>query len=510
MNKRRMKKMEGKTKDVLIARTILEEFKNDVGRYVPETGGMLGCTRKTNRIDLYYFDKYSKNTSGSFYYDQETMSRVYRKWKERGWQMVGIIHSHPLWMVQPSYHDISSALIHMDFLEQDFFYLPIVQSKRNGEYTLYLYETRLEKDEVVCELLDVISAEGKVHRVKHRPWKESYSLRQLRAYLGQPVEEAEEVLQETVKDSKAYFTKIKGLYPEAIKDKVIVCVGTGGARSFLENMARCGVKNFLLMDKDVVSPTNIATQGVFVSEMGREKTDAIKDRILDINPDANVKTVNRFLDDSIADSEFKAYLDLFPNKKPKDYLILGCTDNFEAQKRSSLLALKYGIPYLAAMLYKDGAAAELTFYYEGVTPACPRCLLRNRFEAYENGFVNDVTSAGVSIFATERMNSLKGMIALMLLSYHEDANSPYSNMLDKVKNRNFVQIRLRPDLEQLLGIHTFDNVLAGASDYTFMDEVLWIPQVPDSPANGEKTCKLCHGTGDLRNLYMYWPDTRAV
>ena len=264
-----------------------------------------------------------------------------------------------------------------------------------------------------------------------------------------------------------YFSKISTLYPAKVLDKVIVCVGTGGARSFLENMARSGFRNYVLLDADVVSPSNIATQAVYISEIGRKKVEVIRDRIMDINPDAKVLCVDRFLDDRMSDDEFKEYLDSFPNKTSKDYLILGCTDNFDAQKRSSYLALKYSMPYLAAMMYEGGAAAELIFVYPGVTESCPRCLLRNRFEKYENGFVNDVDSSCCPIFATERMNAIKGFVAIMLLMYQEEPSSMFNTMLDEVKDRNFVEIRMNPHLDKTkLGIGLFDRILQRASKYT--------------------------------------------
>ena len=310
-----------------------------------------------------------------------------------------------------------------------------------------------------------------------------------------------------------YFAKVSTLYPPKALNKVIVCIGTGGARSFLENMARGGFRNFVLMDADVVSPSNIATQGVFISEIGRKKVEVIRDRIIDINPDAQVICVDRFLDNNMSDEEFKSFLDVFPGMTATDYLILGCTDNFEAQKRSSLLALKYGMPYLAAMMYEGGAAAEIIFVYPGVTESCPRCLLRDRFEKYESGFVNDVDSSACPIFATERMNSLKGYIALMLLMYHEDPENPFCRMLDDVKNRNFVEIRLTPYLKDTkLGIGLFDRVFAGAARYVFFDESIWVPQHPDSEKYGEKPCKLCGGIGDLTALQTAFSnvDTRNI
>lgn len=532
---------------------VLDEFRRSVGRYWPETGGMLASTQNSELIDKCHFDTHSQNTPGTFYYDVETMSKVFRAWKSKGYITNGIYHSHPKGAIHPSYHDISTALLHINFFGLDYFYLPIFQPDRKGFYTLYFYVVRKVQDNLEVNLNYVLKAtQDGYEYIPFRAWKRCYPIEQLNAY-RKSIEKAAEADRATTVTEKnesniassrtitittmqedenmsaeksiastrsmtevpvqEYFKKVTSLYPDNVLDKVIVCIGTGGARSFLENCARSGFRNYILMDADVVSPSNIATQGVFISEMGKKKVEIIRDRIMDINPRANVICVDKFLDDRMSDEEFKWYMNNFPNKKPTDYLILGCTDNFEAQKRSSLLALKYGTPYLAAMMYEAGAAAEIIFVYPGVTESCPRCLLRDRFEKYENGFVNDVDSSSCPIFATERMNSLKGYIALMLLMYHEDSENPFSRMLDDVKNRNFVEIRLNPYLkDSKLGIGLFDRVFADASRYVYFDETLWIPQHPDRSEFGSETCKLCGGTGDLTSLQEKWKytDTRGI
>lgn len=493
----------------VFTREVLDRFRKDVGRLPAETGGMLASTGEEGIIDRCYFDRHSRNTPGTFYYDVESMSEKFREWKEKGYITNGIYHSHPTGAIRPSYHDVSSALLHLDFFRLDYFYLPIFQPQSQGRYTLYFYVARREKEKLRVGLESVIRAEEEGYGYPpFRSWQREYSIQDLRAYLG-----SREKAPEQTDQMADFFGKTAKLYPQKVLDKVIVCVGTGGARSFLENCARSGFRNYVLMDADVVSASNVATQGVFVSEIGKKKVEVIRDRILDINPRARVVCVDRFLDDNMSDREFKSCLDSFPGKASKDYLILGCTDNFEAQKRSSLLALKYGIPYLAAMMYKGGAAAELIFVYPGVTESCPRCLLRDRFEKYERGFQNDVSSDACPIFATERMNALKGYLALMLLMYREAPGSPFDRMLDEVKDRNFVEIRLTPHLKDSeLGIGIFDRVLAGAERYTYMDETLWIPQHPDRPEFGEKPCLLCGGTGDLRSLQSKWKwiDTRDI
>ena len=100
--------------------------------------------------------------------------------------------------------------------------------------------------------------------------------------------------------TQEYFKKVSSLYPDKVLDK-------GWYRG-----ARSGFRNYVLIDADVVSHSNIATQGVFVSEMGKKKVEVIRDSILDINRDATVICVDKFMDDKMSDEEFKGYMDRFP------------------------------------------------------------------------------------------------------------------------------------------------------------------------------------------------------
>jgi tRNA A37 threonylcarbamoyladenosine dehydratase len=82
-------------------------------------------------------------------------------------------------------------------------------------------------------------------------------------------------------------------------------VGGGGARQHYEDLARCGVGQFVLIDHDVVGEENIATQQVYLEEVGRAKVDCIADRILQINPDAWVEVYQKPLDEIDDDSFFR-------------------------------------------------------------------------------------------------------------------------------------------------------------------------------------------------------------
>ncbi len=69
-------------------------------------------------------------------------------------------------------------------------------------------------------------------------------------------------------------------------------VGIGGAGGLGSNCAlalvRTGFKNFEIIDKDVVDASNLNRQDYTLKDIGRPKVEALKDRLLSINPDADV------------------------------------------------------------------------------------------------------------------------------------------------------------------------------------------------------------------------------
>ena len=74
--------------------------------------------------------------------------------------------------------------------------------------------------------------------------------------------------------------------PEDVKGKVHI-VGCGSVGSTVaENLARCGVKKFVLWDFDVVEPHNIVNQMFTHDDIGRPKVEALRDLLVSINPEA--------------------------------------------------------------------------------------------------------------------------------------------------------------------------------------------------------------------------------
>ena len=91
---------------------------------------------------------------------------------------------------------------------------------------------------------------------------------------------------------------------EKLKEAKVAVFGLGGVGSFVcEGLARSGVGNFILIDFDKTDESNINRQLIAnVNTIGRYKVDLMRERILEINPDANVEIHKEFyMADSTSD-----------------------------------------------------------------------------------------------------------------------------------------------------------------------------------------------------------------
>lgn len=113
----------------------------------------------------------------------------------------------------------------------------------------------------------------------------------------------------------------------------VLVVGVGGVGAYAAEMiVRAGVGRMTIADADKVSETNINRQLVALhSTIGREKCEVLAERLLDINPELELKMVNRFIKDSetdaLLDSEkFDYVVDAIDTLSPKLALIKGALD----------------------------------------------------------------------------------------------------------------------------------------------------------------------------------------
>lgn len=458
-----------------------------VGTKPPENGMPLGGDPVDGVVRHVVFDDGAERSASTYSPDHVRLNRLLTEWwGPSGIRLLGFVHSHPGRFTQPSGGDLRYARV-------------ILQANPHLERLLMPIVT-VEPEPALHPFIVVCTPDG----VEARP----AALEVLDEMLVSPLEraEAKPVANATPREIREEtFRRVVGAYdlPHLRYCRVVI-VGVGGAAGFAEDLVRAGVHEVVLIDPDTVSATNLATQQVYRRDLGRPKVEAIADRLRGINPAVEALALQRDFDE-LSETDIESLLGLDLARPPIRTILCGCTDAFFAQARVNRVGLQFGVPTLCAQVYAEGRGAEITFTHPGITPACHRCILRSRYEAFlKEGFVNTVTSDGTPVSSTTRLNSTKLFVALALLHYGT-AHRRWGHILERIGNRNLIQLRLDPDL----ALPVFERVLSGDRGRIFSDEAVWLPQQPECPATGREPCPDCGGSGDLREAIGSFTDTRV-
>ncbi|MCD7909292.1 MAG: tRNA threonylcarbamoyladenosine dehydratase [Clostridium sp.] len=149
--------------------------------------------------------------------------------------------------------------------------------------------------------------------------------------------------------------------------------GVGGVGSHaIEALARSGVGSLALVDNDTVSLTNINRQSIALhSTVGRYKTQVMREKLADINPQCRVSVFETF----VLPDNLEA---LFEKIGPVDY-ILDAIDTVTAKLALITYAQSRHIPIIASMGTGNKLHPEL-FQISDIykTSVCPLCKVMRR------------------------------------------------------------------------------------------------------------------------------------
>lgn len=111
----------------------------------------------------------------------------------------------------------------------------------------------------------------------------------------------------------------------------VIIFGVGGVGSWCaESLIRSGIKHLTIVDADRVCETNINRQLMATTKtIGQPKVEVLKARLLDINPDAEIKTIQQvYSAETSAEFQIPSYdyvIDAIDSLKHKVHLILTAT-----------------------------------------------------------------------------------------------------------------------------------------------------------------------------------------
>jgi tRNA A37 threonylcarbamoyladenosine dehydratase len=146
----------------------------------------------------------------------------------------------------------------------------------------------------------------------------------------------------------------------------VAVFGLGGVGSFaVEGLARCGVGHFALVDHDAVGVSNLNRQlPALRSTLGRPKVDVMRDRIMDINPEARVDCLRLFYRPEQAAAIDLAAFDC----------VVDAIDTVRAKVDLAVRAQQCGVPIVSCM--GAGNRTDPTQFAVGDladTSICPLC-----------------------------------------------------------------------------------------------------------------------------------------
>ena len=169
---------------------------------------------------------------------------------------------------------------------------------------------------------------------------------------------------------------------ERIAQKRVIIFGVGGVGSWCaESLVRSGIRRLTIVDSDRVSITNINRQLMATTKtVGQVKVEALKERLLTINPSAEITALQKiFTEESASDFHLEDYdyiIDAIDSLKDKAALILLATSfpSTGENRRGPKLFSSMG-----AALKLDPTRIQITEFWKVKGDPLARAL-RNKFK----------------------------------------------------------------------------------------------------------------------------------
>jgi molybdopterin/thiamine biosynthesis adenylyltransferase len=144
-----------------------------------------------------------------------------------------------------------------------------------------------------------------------------------------------------------------------LENKNVLLVGCGSMGSALSEMlVRAGVGNLTLIDPENLAPENLVRHMLTQKDLGRPKVEAMKERLLEINPECAVTARQE-------DFRTVTTLDTFD-------LVLSAADSYQCESHLNYLSWQRKIPAVYTGCWAEARAGEILYVVPDQTP-CYEC-----------------------------------------------------------------------------------------------------------------------------------------
>lgn len=161
------------------------------------------------------------------------------------------------------------------------------------------------------------------------------------------------------------FERIESLFDiqQFAPVKVLVAgCGSGGGSVALQ-LVMAGIRNFTLVDQDVIGPENVIRHVCGRHFVGKKKTDALAEVLWDRNSEANIDRI---------EADIMTFPDLEKLIAGSDVVVLA-TDNEPSRYKVNELCVRHEIPFVVGRVFTRGIGGEV-FSYRPQSGGCLACL----------------------------------------------------------------------------------------------------------------------------------------
>lgn len=149
---------------------------------------------------------------------------------------------------------------------------------------------------------------------------------------------------------------------QSIAETKVIIFGVGGVGSWCaESLVRSGIRHLTIVDSDCVAESNINRQAeATVATVGQVKVEAMRDRLLSINPEAEIvtiqKTYSRETNHEFHLEDYDYIIDCIDSLKDKAALLINATNGTWGEQ-APLVADFPPQPYVKATVFSSMGAA---------------------------------------------------------------------------------------------------------------------------------------------------------
>lgn len=171
---------------------------------------------------------------------------------------------------------------------------------------------------------------------------------------------------------QSIFSRNKGiLETDVMKKKCAVIVGCGSVGSLIAmELSRSGVEKFVICDADTLEYHNLCRHQCGIEDVGDLKVNALKRKILNINPKANVKVFGGIIQNIPKDILDEMCV-------PFETVFVGCGDNRTADVYTNKIAIYYDAAFVSVGFWERAYAGEIFYHIPHRNMPCYKCALGN-------------------------------------------------------------------------------------------------------------------------------------